>query len=57
MNLSVNELFKVAEKMEEMLGTDELLLSLLKQMSSDDLQEALEYIDRMQETNLFNHTN
>lgn len=53
MNLSINELFEIAEKMEQFIGTEELLLALLKQMNIDELQGALEYIDRMYDTNLF----
>ena len=53
-NLNVNELFELAEELEELLGTKELLLNLLKQMNATDLYEALEYIDRMNDTNLFN---
>ena len=53
MNLNMNDLFEIAEKMEEMIGTEDLLLSLLKQMNIDELRESLEYIDRMHDTNLF----
>ena len=53
MKLSVDELYEIAEKMEELLGTKELLDSLLKQMSVDELKDSLEYVDRMQDTNLF----
>ena len=50
---NVSELFEIAEEMEQLIGTEELLLSLLKQMSIDELRGSLEYIDRMHETNLF----
>lgn len=53
MKLSVEELYEIADKMEELLGTKELLDSLLKQMNIDELKESLEYIDRMHDTNCF----
>ena len=41
------ELYEIVEKMTEQLGTQELLDSLVMAMSSKELQENLEYIDRM----------
>lgn len=49
----MKELFEIVEQLENMIGTDELLLSLLKQMNIDELREALEFIDRTHDTNLF----
>ena len=50
----VNELFEIADEMEQLIGKDEMLLSLLKQMTVNDLREALEFLDRAHDTNLFN---
>lgn len=44
--LDKNELFEIADEVEDMLGSDELLLAIMKAMSSKDLQETLEYINR-----------
>ena len=52
MNLNMNELFEIAEEMEELMGTKEFLNELLIQMSKNELYEALEYIDRMWYMNL-----
>ena len=52
--LNVSELFVIAEEMEELLGTKTFLLDLLYQMNKTELKEALEYIDRARDTNLFN---
>ena len=49
----VNELFEIADEMEQLIGTEEMLLSLLKQMNVDALKEALEFLYRMHDTNLF----
>ena len=49
----VNELFEIADEMKQLIGTDEMLLSLLKQMNSNELREALEFLDSMHDTNLF----
>lgn len=53
MNTNINELFEIAEELENIIGTDELLLSILKQMSIEELEETLRFIDRMHDTNLF----
>ena len=42
-----DKLYEIVEKMTEQLGTQELLDSLVMAMSSKELQENLEYIDRM----------
>ena len=49
----VNELFEIADEMEQLIGTEEMLLSLLKQMTEKELKEALEFLDRAHDTNLF----
>ena len=49
----VNELFEIADEMEQIIGTEEMLLSLLKQMTEKELKEALEFLDRTHDTNLF----
>lgn len=41
-----NELMELADDMQTEMGTDELLLAIIKQMSSDELQDALSYINR-----------
>lgn len=41
-----NELMDILDKMQEALGTDELLMAIVKAMSSKDLQETMEYINR-----------
>lgn len=51
--LDKNELMKKLDEMVEVLGTETVLEDLALAMSSDELQENLEYIDRMNETNLF----
>ena len=52
--LDKNELMKKLDGMVEVLGTETVLEDLALAMSSDELQENLEYIDRMRETDLFN---
>ena len=52
--LDKNELMKKLDEMVEVLGTKTVLEDLALAMSSDELQENLEYIDRMRETDLFN---
>lgn len=42
-----NELVDIADQIQQDLGTDELLLALIKAMSSEELQSNLEYIIRM----------
>ena len=41
-----NELMDTLDKMQEALGTDGLLLAIVKAMTSKDLQETMEYINR-----------
>ena len=52
--LDKNELLEKMDKMIELMGAETVLEDLALAMSSDELQENLEYIDRMRETELFN---
>lgn len=47
------ELYEIAEQMEEMIGSKELLENLMMAMDSDELQKNLEFIDRMMDMNIF----
>lgn len=53
MRLNKNELFVKMDEMVELMGAETVLEELARAMSSDELQENLEYIDRMNETELF----
>ena len=48
-----DKLYEIVEKMTEQLGTQGLLDSLVMAMSSKELQENLEYIDRMNDLENF----
>lgn len=50
---SREELNNLVDQMVEILGAEEMLNDFTKALSSDELQENLEYIDRMQDLNLF----
>ena len=52
-HMDKNELMGIVETMEDELGTDEVLLALVKALDSDTLQDTLEYIDRMYSLDLF----
>ena len=52
-HMDKNELVEIMDKMELELGTDELLLALVKALDSDTLQDTMEYINRMYDLNLF----
>lgn len=52
-HLDKNELVEILDKMQLELGTDELLLALVKALDSDTLQDTMKYIDRVYELNLF----
>ena len=41
-----NELLNILDDMQEIMGSDELLLAIVKAMTSNDLQETMEYINR-----------
>ena len=53
MRLDKNELMVKMDEMIELMGAEAELEELARAMSSDELQENLEYIDRMNETELF----
>ena len=53
MRLDKNELMIKMDEMVELMGAETVLEELARAMSSDELQENLEYIDRMNETELF----
>lgn len=48
------ELFIKLEQMTELMGAEKLLNEICQGLSSDELYEALEYVDRMHDLNLFN---
>ena len=48
-----NELMEKMDEMVEILGVEYVLEELARAMSSDELQANLKFIDRMNETNLF----
>lgn len=52
-HLDKNELMEKLDAMVETLGVEYVLENLALAMSSDELQENLEYVDRMNDTNLF----
>lgn len=41
-----NELLNIVDDMQEAMGSDVLLLAIVKAMTSKDLQETMEYINR-----------
>lgn len=47
------DLFTIANKMQETLGTEQFLNALFLSLDSDTLEDHLRYIDRMYETNCF----
>ena len=47
-----SELYEVVEQMKEAIGTEELLDALVQALSSQELEENLQYIDRMYDTDL-----
>lgn len=53
MRLDKNELMLKMDEMVELMGAETVIEELARAMSSDELQENLEYIDRMNETDLF----
>lgn len=52
--LNMDELFGILDTLAEQIGTAELLENLALALSRDELQDCLEYIDRMHDTNIFN---
>lgn len=47
------ELYEIMENMEEQIGTKALLDSLFSALSTDEVQENLKYIDRMNDLGNF----
>jgi len=47
-----NELVNILDDMQEIMGSDELLLAIVKAMTSKDLQETMEYINRCYELDI-----
>lgn len=41
-----DELMTILDNMKEMMGSDELLLAIVKAMTSEDLQGTMDYINR-----------
>ena len=52
--LNIDDLFERLDTLAEQIGTAELLENLALALSRDELQDCLEYIDRMHDTNIFN---
>lgn len=48
-----NELMEKMDKMVDLMGAEAVLEELARAMSSDELQANLKFIDRMNETGLF----
>ena len=51
--LCKDELIEKMEEMVEAIGSDELLLNLALALTSDELQDNLEFIDSMFDTGIF----
>lgn len=49
-----DELFEKLEMMKEIMGTDDLLMEIALSMNTKDLEETLTFIDRMNDTDVFN---
>lgn len=49
------KLYELMEQMENCLGTKQLLDELFNALSSQELEENLEYIDRMNDLGIFNN--
>ena len=47
-----NELLNIVDDVQDTMGSDELLLEIAKAMTSKDLQETLEYINRCYNLNI-----
>ena len=47
-----NELLNIVDDVQDTMGSDELLLEIAKAMTSKDLQETLEYINRCYDLNI-----
>lgn len=49
-----NELYNIVDEMIELMGHEQLLDSLIRAMSSDELESNLRYIDRVYDLDIIN---
>lgn len=54
MNLNKSELYDIADNIQDRIGIETFLDSILKAMSEKELQDMLEYIDRLEDLDIFN---
>lgn len=54
MNLNKSELYDIADNIQDRIGIETFLDSILKAMSEKELRDMLEYIDRMEDLDIFN---
>lgn len=54
MNLNKSELYDIADNIQDRIGIECFLDSILKAMSEKELRDMLEYIDRMEDLDIFN---
>lgn len=54
MTLNKSELYDIADQIQDRIGIECFLDSILKAMSAQELQDMLEYIDRMEDLDIFN---
>ena len=54
MNLQKSELYDIADQIQDRIGIECFLDSILKAMSEQELKDMLEYIDRMEDLDIFN---
>jgi hypothetical protein len=54
MTLNKTELYDIADQIQDRIGIECFLDSILKAMSEKELRDMLEYIDRMEDLDIFN---
>lgn len=54
MTLNKSELYDIADQIQDRIGSECFLDSILKAMSEQELKDMLEYIDRMEDLDIFN---
>lgn len=54
MTLNKTELYDIADQIQDRIGIECFLDSILKAMSEKELRDMLEYIDCMEDLNIFN---
>lgn len=54
MTLNKTELYDIADQIQDRIGIECFLDSILKAMSEKELSDMLEYIDRMEDLDIFN---